>query len=246
MVKNVRPSTSASHLYLRNTTAVTAPDSKLRESINALKAELKSLGVTVEQEDGPRAGECVPRTQQNADPSDTQSVSKDSSHMDSNAIASPLLTVEKPSPPDRLPGHWISAARSSWEEAPSSAELGMQKHDSNLRSLFDGYVKEGLSTGREPLEETMNNIENSLYQRYKKDELDRRRALERDISYTDKLEKEKAFNQFGLKGPEAYTRPFCEFLTENPTVFHVVQYFESRLEKAGFEKACLPYLLCLQ
>jgi aminopeptidase I len=39
-----------------------------------------------------------------------------------------------------------------------------------------------------------------------------------------------------LKSPEAYTQPFCDFLTENPTVWHAVSYFEKKLEKAGFRK----------
>jgi aminopeptidase I len=39
-----------------------------------------------------------------------------------------------------------------------------------------------------------------------------------------------------LKTPEAYTQPFCDFLTENPTVWHAVDYFERKLEKAGFKK----------
>jgi hypothetical protein len=41
-----------------------------------------------------------------------------------------------------------------------------------------------------------------------------------------------------LKSPEAYTQPFCDFLTENPTVWHAVAYFEKKLEKAGFKKVC--------
>ncbi|CZT50441.1 related to vacuolar aspartyl aminopeptidase Lap4 [Rhynchosporium secalis] len=39
-----------------------------------------------------------------------------------------------------------------------------------------------------------------------------------------------------LKAPEAYCQPFCDFLSGNPTVFHAVDYFESKLEKAGFTK----------
>ena len=34
--------------------------------------------------------------------------------------------------------------------------------------------------------------------------------------------------------PEAYTKPFCDFLTENPTIFHAVEYFKTKLEKLGF------------
>lgn len=41
-----------------------------------------------------------------------------------------------------------------------------------------------------------------------------------------------------LKSPEAYCEPFCDFLTENPTVFHAVDYFEQKLSKAGFKKVC--------
>lgn len=46
-----------------------------------------------------------------------------------------------------------------------------------------------------------------------------------------------------LKGPEAYIQPFCEFLTENPTVWHAVQYFEKKLDAAGFQKVCFHYYI---
>lgn len=36
--------------------------------------------------------------------------------------------------------------------------------------------------------------------------------------------------------PESYTKPFCDFLTENPTVFHAIDYFANKLTKAGFKK----------
>ncbi|KAF2153424.1 hypothetical protein K461DRAFT_278234 [Myriangium duriaei CBS 260.36] len=38
------------------------------------------------------------------------------------------------------------------------------------------------------------------------------------------------------KDPESYAKPFCQFLTDNPTVFHSVDYFSSELEKNGFEE----------
>lgn len=34
--------------------------------------------------------------------------------------------------------------------------------------------------------------------------------------------------------PEAFTAPFCHFLTENPTIFHAVDYFRGKLSRAGF------------
>lgn len=41
------------------------------------------------------------------------------------------------------------------------------------------------------------------------------------------------------ESPEKYSKPFCDFLTENPTIFHAVKYFEGKLQKAGYEKVCL-------
>jgi aminopeptidase I len=54
----------------------------------------------------------------------------------------------------------------------------------------------------------------------------------------------------GVK-PEAFTKPFCDFLTENPTVFHAVEYFKGKLADVGYvevsilRKAGLYYLLFL-
>lgn len=36
--------------------------------------------------------------------------------------------------------------------------------------------------------------------------------------------------------PEDYTKPFMSFLTENPTVFHTVDYFAKSLESHGFSR----------
>ncbi|CAK7212915.1 vacuolar aminopeptidase 1 [Sporothrix eucalyptigena] len=36
--------------------------------------------------------------------------------------------------------------------------------------------------------------------------------------------------------PAAFTKPFLEFITHNPTVFHAVDYFEKQLGDAGFVK----------
>jgi hypothetical protein len=37
-----------------------------------------------------------------------------------------------------------------------------------------------------------------------------------------------------VKPVEEYTKPFCNFLTENPTVFHAVDYFKTKLKANGF------------
>ncbi|POR36789.1 Vacuolar aminopeptidase 1 [Tolypocladium paradoxum] len=36
--------------------------------------------------------------------------------------------------------------------------------------------------------------------------------------------------------PEAFTKPFCDFLRENPTVFHTVDYFKRKLNHSGFQE----------
>lgn len=44
-----------------------------------------------------------------------------------------------------------------------------------------------------------------------------------------------------VEKPEAYTKPFCDFLTQNPTVFHAVDYFQKKLTDAGFKKVSACY-----
>lgn len=39
--------------------------------------------------------------------------------------------------------------------------------------------------------------------------------------------------------PEAFTKPFCDFLQENPTVFHTVDYFKRKLDHSGFQEVRL-------
>jgi len=36
--------------------------------------------------------------------------------------------------------------------------------------------------------------------------------------------------------PEAFTKPYVEFMTENPTVFHAVDYFKEKLLKVGYKE----------
>ena len=39
--------------------------------------------------------------------------------------------------------------------------------------------------------------------------------------------------------PGAFTKPYLDFMTENPTVFHAVGYFEEKLCKAGYSEVRL-------
>lgn len=39
--------------------------------------------------------------------------------------------------------------------------------------------------------------------------------------------------------PGAFTKPYLDFMTENPTVFHAVGYFKEKLLKAGYKEVSL-------
>lgn len=38
--------------------------------------------------------------------------------------------------------------------------------------------------------------------------------------------------------PEAFTKPFTDFMEENPTIFHTVDYFKKKLSHLGFTEVC--------
>lgn len=45
--------------------------------------------------------------------------------------------------------------------------------------------------------------------------------------------------------PEAFTKPFCDFLQENPTIFHTVDYFKKKLAHSGFEEVQYAWSLTM-
>lgn len=44
--------------------------------------------------------------------------------------------------------------------------------------------------------------------------------------------------------PESFTKPFCDFLTENPTIFHAVGYFKDKLNAGGFTEVSFLFRVC--
>lgn len=48
-----------------------------------------------------------------------------------------------------------------------------------------------------------------------------------------------------VKEPEEYTQPFCDFLTENPTVWHAVDYFKEKLVTGGYKMVSLEVISVL-
>lgn len=44
--------------------------------------------------------------------------------------------------------------------------------------------------------------------------------------------------------PEAFTKPYLEFMTGNPTVFHAVDYFKEKLVKVGYKEVGVHLPCC--
>lgn len=45
---------------------------------------------------------------------------------------------------------------------------------------------------------------------------------------------------YRLAKPEAFTKPYCEFMTENPTIFHAVDHFKAKLQSVGYSEVRAP------
>ncbi|KAG9229767.1 putative vacuolar aminopeptidase 1 [Amylocarpus encephaloides] len=98
---------------------------------------------------------------------------------------------------------------------------------------YDGNIKRGdpprwTSIEHEAGVPTLLAPHPSLYQQYN--------GFKQELQLTPRPDECSTPRENVLKTPEAYTKPFCDFLTENPTVWHAVDYFEKKLEKAGFSK----------
>lgn len=48
---------------------------------------------------------------------------------------------------------------------------------------------------------------------------------------------------YRLAKPEAFTKPYCDFMTENPTVFHSVDHFKTKLRSVGYNEVCPQLIL---
>ncbi|KAH8805792.1 putative vacuolar aminopeptidase 1 [Xylogone sp. PMI_703] len=66
----------------------------------------------------------------------------------------------------------------------------------------------------------------SLYERYN----EIMRSSNTSSIAAEEPVREKVFD------PKDSTKPFCDFLTENPSIWHAVDYFEQKLNKAGYQK----------
>lgn len=126
----------------------------------------------------------------------------------------------------------VSLARENPNDKILEKKLEMYKQ--KIRDLENGGIasqnlKYELNTRSPP--SALPTPEKSLFEKYNENMRHEQLKPKRSLITKAFIGEENA-----LKSPEAYTQPFCEFLTENPTVFHAVDYFEKKLEKAGFKK----------
>lgn len=56
------------------------------------------------------------------------------------------------------------------------------------------------------------------------------------LRINDQAQKGKPSTSAADIKPEEFTKPFCDFLTENPTIFHTVDHFKSKLNEAGYKE----------
>jgi hypothetical protein len=125
--------------------------------------------------------------------------------------------------------------------AEKQSELGMrpnpakkEKEDMS-KSLYEAFSESsrGASALREEPQRLIDEYQRSLFENFTQ-----RLSLEERLQAL--LDSAEGFReQRAVKEPADYTQPFVDFLTENPTVFHAVDYFERKLEDAGFKKVCL-------
>jgi hypothetical protein len=55
------------------------------------------------------------------------------------------------------------------------------------------------------------------------------------LAEAGRMEAETRLRSAPIK-PEEFTKPFCDFLTENPTIFHTVDHFKGKLGEAGYKE----------
>lgn len=212
MVKNVRSSKAQSHLSLPSTTTSIAPGSQVRDVLSACESDLDTLSIHSDPAARRRAAEYTLWRE-------GQSGLPASSTKPDEVSSSPQTSMN----------------------AERHSKLGMLGKDAKPKSLFEAF-SEGSGVVQDLLRETADDYTRSLYQRFTEELGLKEHLLDRQVPFPEAADKKADLKAFALKSAEEYTQPFCEFLTENPTVFHAVDYFEKKLVNAGFEKVCITHI----
>lgn len=120
---------------------------------------------------------------------------------------------------------------------------GAQKDYNMQLMLLEQQNKRRLMMARQEQEDYMrNNIEPALYDPYGVAQPEPAPTPMENVELHNDRQKfedeprnnEQRFRQATRENAAAYTKPFCDFLTENPTVFHAVDAMKKQLKDEGF------------
>lgn len=105
--------------------------------------------------------------------------------------------------------------------------VGLSLSDSSLREEGTAYSGAFIAADMENRHKSENTVCLTCYQGLRQQEL--------PFVVLGLMEKCRLCAFQAVK-PEAFTKPFCDFLTENPTVFHTVEYTKAKLDAAGYKQ----------
>lgn len=139
------------------------------------------------------------------------------------------LTAQALKQPDSRIPPTIPCGDSDQFDRGIQAIVSQPVYKQQIRTLWDE---------RQESERRLRNLHHASAMKEQSSFTEQRSSLFEGFSNGKRQTSEAAGQEHSLKSPSAYTQPFCDFLTENPTIWHAVSYFEQKLVKAGFKKVC--------
>ncbi|KAF7868436.1 hypothetical protein EAF04_004968 [Stromatinia cepivora] len=131
----------------------------------------------------------------------------------------------------RLEDAWNRTYGTPAIKASKNTMSSIADHNTRYETLYEMMDKSNGSSSIETGNDTTSGGQ-TLFEQY-------RENLQKNSLIANGLRTEEAKiakEETRLKEPEDYAEPFINFMTENPTVWHAIQYWENKLEKAGFSK----------
>ncbi|KAI9744148.1 MAG: hypothetical protein M1818_002300 [Claussenomyces sp. TS43310] len=120
---------------------------------------------------------------------------------------------------------WVLSSPGAAEAQPSPAQSSPTRASDRIDMTFRSLLQDRLDAARCQLKIPGLTQSVRWYLETEIRRIEGKLAEEKDVAGVNKV-----------KQPEAYTQPFCDFLIQNPTVFHAVDYFARKLTDAGFKK----------
>lgn len=140
----------------------------------------------------------------------------------------------------------LGQSSSPWQADGLSGQAYVDAQSKAQRSWPSAWASsdgiEGWSSGNSvPIPELVAKKEAEVRNMEKREQEERtKKVVERTRFEQESVQRsETRGDKVKVLAPEKYTKPFTDFLSENPTVFHAVDYFGKKLSDAGFRKVSL-------